>query len=405
MPETCYTTAMRKPCVKSILLLVWERDVSARDFLAGFAHYANSRRNWRVRLLHAADALMPDTVESIVSGQYDGLVLTDTFFKRHPEFARCPATAITIIGSDKVRLTPPVGRFARVCVDNQEIGRVGAQHLMGLGRFNSYAFIPPPISEDWDSQRAFGFSRELLRNRLACAVYDRALPLADWLRGLSKPAAVMAACDYTAIEAMSACANLSLRIPEDISILGVDNDELLCEFAQPSLTSIQPKHFASGFRAAQALNGLFQNRSAAGRRTKAVFCSGAKVIERESTHPLSPALHLIHAATAYIKANVRNDISVTDVVNHLGVSRRLADLRFHEHHNMSILDAILDAKLTELGKRLMTTKLPVGQVAATLGFHDLSYVGRLFRKRYGMTMSQWRGKSRIVRRQRPGWAE
>ena len=375
---------------KNILLLVWERDASAREFVAGFAHYSNSKANWSIRLMHATDALISNTARDIASGLYDGIVLTDTFLATHPEFGENPSTNVTIIGEVGVCPRLPRGRFASVNIDNREIGGLAARHFISLGRFARHAFIPPAISEAWVRQRIDGFRRKLAAAKLPCDVFDQSIPLAEWLKALPKPAAIMAACDYTAVEVMTACERASLRIPQDVSIIGVDDDELLCEFTRPSLSSIRPEHFTSGHLAARALNGLFQNGSKTPSWQKTILCSGARLIERESTHFVSPALHLIHSAIAYIKASVCKEITVDDVVCHLGVSRRLADLRFREYNGKSILETITEIKLKELSTRLLTSNRAIGNIAATLGFRDLSYLGRLFRNRYGMTMSDWR---------------
>ena len=381
---------MHSAKIRNILLFIWERDVSAREFLAGFAHYANSRPAWSVRILYAADALLPGTAQDIAGGKYDGVVLTDTFLAAHPEFGSNPATAVAVIGDISVCSRHIRGIYASVNIDNPEIGRIGARYLASLGKFESYAFVPPIRSEAWDRARAEGFRRNMAAAKAPCKIYDRSAPLDEWLQSLPKPAALMAACDYTAVEVMASCARLSLRIPQDVSILGVDDDELLCESVRPPLTSIRPEHFASGFQTARALNGLFKAGRWARRRAKTVLCSGAKTIERESTHFLSPALHLIHSATAYIKANVCEKIGVGDVVRHLGVSRRLADLRFRECCRKSIHETIMETKLEELATRLLTSNRSIGNIASELDFHDLSYLGRIFRRRYGVTMSAWR---------------
>ena len=96
---------------KSILILVWERDVSAREFLAGFAHYSNSRPGWCVSIMHAEDAFLSNTAQDIAAGRYDGIVLTDTFLATHPEFGDNPATAVTVIGDIGVCSRLPRGRF------------------------------------------------------------------------------------------------------------------------------------------------------------------------------------------------------------------------------------------------------------------------------------------------------
>lgn len=378
---------MNKPC--NILLLLWGPEASGRDFLAGFSRYAHGKGNWNVHLMLLTGTFLPDTVRDIRSGIYDGIVMTENTFYAHPEFGECPETAVVIFGVPEPGRPNPKGRSSYVQNDDDEIGRCAARHFMQLGSFRTFAFVPPPQDDAWARLRRAGFTDELAKHRLVAQAFDYSQPLSTWLCGLPKPAAIMAASDYTAVEVAATCNSSSIAIPQEVALVGVDNDELLCEFTRPSLSSIRQNNDKSGQLAAQELDRLFRRRAVPG-KLRVVPCSDCTIVCRESSRPVAPATHLILSAISYIRANVTRNLSAADVVKHLGVSRSLADLRFRQYQGETILEAITRIRLEELSKRLLVSNLPVGKVAATMGFDDLSYLGRIFRRKFGLSMTQWR---------------
>ena len=114
------------------------------------------------------------------------------------------------------------------------------------------------------------------------------------------------------------------------------------------------------------------------------------IVERESTAPLAPATHLIRDALEFIRQNATKNIRVTDVVEHLHVSRSLADLRFREFQGETIRETITRIRLDEVKKRLLSTKIPVGKLARVCGFSNVSHLEVMFRRRFGMSMGRWR---------------
>lgn len=389
----CYTTCImgriRPSKPKNILLILWVTESSGRDFLAGFSRYVHRKKDWNVHLLFQSEDFLPDTVRDIRSGVYDGIVMTENTFFAHPEFGECPETAIVLFGVPAPGHTRPGGRIVYVQYDDGEIGRCAARHFMQLGNFRTIAFVPPPHDDAWVRLRYAGFADELGKHGFVAHAFDYSQPLAAWLCGLPKPAAIMAASDYTAVEVAATCNSNAIAIPQEVALVGVDNDELLCEFTRPSLSSIRQNNDKSGQLAAQELDRLFRRRAVPG-RLRVVPCSDCTVVCRESSRPVAPATHLILSAISYIRANVTRNLSAADVVKHLGVSRSLADLRFRQYQGETILETITRIRLEELSKRLLVSNLPVGKVAATMGFDDLSYLGRIFRRRFGQSMVQWR---------------
>ena len=201
----------------------------------------------------------------------------------------------------------------------------------------------------------------------------------------------MAACDTTALEVVETCKRAQLNIPQQICVLGVDNDELLCEFDTPTISSILPRHDTVGEMAVSTLLRMFRGW---GKQPRYEICDKQTIVERESTAPITPAAHIITSALDFIRHNATKAIKTQDVVNHLGVSRSLANLRFREFHGRTIREEILRARLDEVKKRLMSTKMPVSKVARVCGFTDIPHLQVVFKRRYGLPMGQWRKENK-----------
>ena len=251
------------------------------------------------------------------------------------------------------------------------------------------------VPHRWSQDRADGFAEEISRAKMPVDVFgakSRQSSLTAWIRNLPKPCAIMTAWDTRAIEVAETAKKAGFDIPRQVAVLGVDNDDLLCNFTSPSISSIQPPHEENGFTAGKVLDQWIGRRR--GQKPEFVLCSGEKIVQRESTAPLTPASHLILNALEFIHKNAATNLRVNDVIRHLKVSRRLADLRFKEFQGTSILEEITKARLEEVSKRLLTTKLPTSAIARSCGFENISYLGKLFRRKYGDTPQNWRKSHR-----------
>ncbi len=376
---------------KNILVLLWSSTIaSGRDFLAGFASRARRRGDWRLHLRIAKKTVEPNIVHAIRAGGYHGIVTDEDTYLALPAGTVPDATSVVVFGTHDPDAPANV---AYVQNDNAAIARFGGEYLLSLGRFRSFGFVPTEDEHGWSRIRAEAFAEAVRTKRHAAFVFDpndRTLPLKAWLRSLPKPAAVMAACDTTALEVIEACKRAKLAVPGQVSVLGVDNDELLCEFDSPTISSVLPRHDTVGQLAAKMLARMLRSRE--GDRPRCEICDEQTVVERESTAPISPAVHLITAALDYIRQNATKPISTADVVRHLGVSRSLADLRFRQCQGATIRETILRARLEEVKKRLVSTQLPAAKVARICGFTDIPHLQTVFKRRFGLPMGQWRHK-------------
>ena len=376
--------------MKNVLLLLWSSTIaSGRDFLAGFAARARQCPDWQLHLRIARRRIEPNIIRAIRSGAYHGIVTNEDTYLSLPPDAIPAGTSVVVFGT----YDPNAPRnVAYVQNDNTAIARFGAHYLLSLGRFMSFGFVPKEDSPRWSEVRAEAFVKAMRSShRHGSFVFDPGdleTPLQNWLLALPKPAAVMAACDTTALEIVEACRRAKLDIPRQVAVLGVDNDELLCEFDSPTISSVLPRHDAVGQLAAQMLRRMFRQRG--NLKTHLAVNAEQTVVERESTAPVAPAAHLITLATDYIRQNATKAITTADVVRHLGVSRSLADLRFRQFQGETIRKTILRFRLEEVKKRLLSTELSAIKVARICGFTNIPNLQVAFKKRFGQPMGQWR---------------
>lgn len=366
---------------------------SGRDILYGISHYARSHAHWNIRLLpfSGEESKLPFPLPKDADGIISSEPLTDD--------AATSSIPLVVIGTREKWLGRRMRSLAFVRNDDEAIGRFGAEFLKSLGQFRSFGFVPTNTPYYCSILRSEGFNTELKKGKAAEIRQYTAKGLEDgspedieslgrWLADLPKPTAVMAVHDMRATHVLEAATAMKIKVPEQMAVIGVDNDELLCDFTSPQLTSIYPDHVKEGELAAATLLTLLKRSSSRHTRT---FRSDAKsIVERESTRHISPATHLAEEAMSFIRHNALKGISAADVAKHLCVSRRLCDLRFKACHGETVLEAILRIRFTELKRRLVSSRAPIGKITTSCGFACESHAKRLFKKRFGLSMREWR---------------
>lgn len=371
--------------------------VSGRDVLSGLFAYKEPGYKWRFRIIQTDGELSPTTVNGAVAEGADGFVLS---------FVGDAAAQRALADSGKPIVTigartgfAGIANASAACIinDNKAIGRMGGKYLSSLGRFASYGFVHSKPGFHFSEERYAAFRSFLRKSHESVEEFMPISPeeseedisaIAQWLIALPKPAAVMAACDRRAIDVIAAAKRIGTMIPGQISLLGVDNDELLAENSEPPLTSILPGHFEMGYLAAEAMAKCLAARRPG--KVKTVFAPPNKVIERESTMPLTPATVLVDRAKKFIESRALKGVSAMDVVRHLGCSRNLADLRFKEVAGITIHGAIEKARLDAVKRMVESTGRSVSSIASQCGFNSANRLSHLFKQRFGVSIRQWR---------------
>jgi len=378
-----------RPAVK-ILVAIRLSHASWRDFLGGFLRAIRRYPHWSLRIVDPTDA--PRALEDEAA---DGLIIGDIDETTATALRDCTAR-IVVVGSQSTGISSRTRNIAFLHNDDEDIGREGARIVQSIGSRNSWGFVPHADETHWSNLRARGFADELGLSGKTVS-YLKPSQLGDpqetrgrllrWLQALPKPAAVMAAYDAEAVRILEICKSAGIEVPTQIAVLGVDNDQLLCETARPSLSSIAPDHAYEGELAAEALAALLAKASS---RPKTILCTRKKFVNRESTQQAKPATILMRRALAYIEENAASKITASDVARNLGVSRQLVELRFREFGEKTLAGTIRDIRLKEVRRQLRTTKQTIRAIAANCGWANVNHLENAFKRRFGVSMRTWR---------------
>ena len=385
--------------VKKVLISFQVVNVPSVDTLSGILRYIRTTARWSIQHFFFPKVLTPELVHSALNDGFDGILVHNPIDRALSNVLFETPIPLVVIGNSDKRLRERRGPTTFIDADNVAIGRLGAQHILKLGRFRSYGYLPDIPHSRWSRQRMDGFKSALAERGIAVNVFASNQPegntayscdLEKWLGSLPLPAAVLLSGDYRASELYNACAGLRLRIPDDIAVLGVDNNLILCDALVPSLSSIEPAFGNEGFEAARALDLMMRNKARRLQKPRAVRIPPVRVVERESTDFLAPGTRLVDRAIDYIRNNALQPISTRNVADKLGVSTQLLALRFREYEHTTVREKIIEFRLNRVCSLLQGTKLRLFQIAAQCGFRSANYLTHAFISRFGISPTTWR---------------
>lgn len=288
-----------------------------------------------------------------------------------------------------------------VMLDDREIGRSGARYLLELG-FTRLAFFG--VETLWSREREEGFLEVAAQKGIPVMCSPKGddptarpnwtdLEITDfarkWVAKLKPPIAVMCMNDGWAQRIAKRCRERGLRVPEDVAILGVDNDEAAAIYGQFPVSTIDCDLERVGFEAAQLLDAIM-----AGRRTGPTprLIPPGRLIERQSTNVVALSDPDLAAAQRYINAHACEGITVQDVADHVAISRRMLELHFKQTLGVSPGERIRELRLRRAADLLRTTAHPVSIIAAMAGFEHRTNFATAFQNHFGMTPRQYRQK-------------
>lgn len=371
---------------KKVFIALRMAGIAGQDKLSGIFRYLGENHCWDIRLIRTAAEFTAASVRSAIREKFDGFIVSIPDAERSAAGIATTDLPTVVMDIHSPLLERRTRQIAFVRNSSEQIGRAAANHLLSIGKCRSYAFVHNPSVMQWSIDR-FGAFRATLRDN---GFWCHELKTPEGLEKLPRPVGVFAANDDRGYDVIEFCHANRLRVPEDVAVLGINNDTLICENCHPRLSSIQPDFEQEGYLAAELLTRLMSSPSDRPQADRTLFVGVKQIIRRESTAEISPSGKLVQKALSYIQRNALKGISVEDVACHLKVSRRLADLRFRELQGTTIGETIIAFRLEEVKRLLRSTKEPIGAIASACGYENANYLKNLFRKRFAMSMRDFR---------------
>lgn len=314
------------------------------------------------------------------------------------EEARCSAKLkLPIINISSALAESPVPRSL---VDNESIGKLAAEHLISRG-FKSLGFYGLKEIE-YSKSRWKGFHARLAENDLdsnqllstPTFKFDSNLwleqhkQLSEWLEGLPKPCGVFAVSDYRARYVLDACRQVGIDTPDQISVIGVDNEPFICEHGIPTLTSVARNNLMEGYQAAQMLDRLMRGEKLSAAE---VCVPPLEVIERDSTAAFAVTDPRLRKALTYLHDYLEDPISVDELATHAGVSRRWLEYEFRAVFGETPYQYVRRHRLLR-AKLLLGNepKAKINQIARETGFSSVKQMRLAFIQAFGVTPGEFR---------------
>jgi len=376
---------------KKVLIVLNLAGTSGRRHLEGILRYVNTVGHWDIQIIGKPDDLTQEVLDKAISERIDGIYCVSDK-NTSKVLSRCKIPIAVIDYSFPIANTR--AKPAAIAIDDDEaIGASAAKYLRNLGDFGAYAFVPAPRNPRWSRQRERGYRTELAKHGIQPTAHDAGKqPLDSWLSGLPKPVAVFSAYDFGALDVLNACRRTHLSVPGQVAVLGVDDDEIICENADPPLSSISVDHVQNAYDLAKVLDRLMSSRKVPRRVVMKIPSGGIR--ERESTRFLENSAHIVRKAMLYITAKVADGITATDVISYIGVSKTIAYAIFAKYSGKTIRQAIEDARIAKLMDTLRSSNMEIAKASSLAGFRNHQRAKYVFKARFGVSMREWRSDFR-----------
>lgn len=383
--------------MKKVILLTEGTSTFARDLLRGIAEYSRINGPWAFYRESLApfyrSKQRPISFKHLKAWNADGIIVRST----GPQMTKLALELkLPTIACDDNNQTPNV---PNVISDYEMVGTMAARHMIARG-FKNFAFCGFDNMQ-WSRERAEHYCKTLegaghkvfqypypqSKNK---QLWENELPLmTEWIKTLPKPVAIMACNDDRANHVMICCNLQSLHIPEQVSVLGVDNDLLLCDMANPPLSSIALNTRKAGYEAASLLDRMILGEKA---KDKTIYVRPTHIATRHSTDTLAIEDKDVVEAIQFIRKNAREPIQTCDVADTVALSTRALYEKFNKHLGRTVYDEIKRVRIEEISQILLQTDLPINQIARIFRFSSKEHIARYFKKATNISPLAYRRK-------------
>lgn len=371
-----------------VALLIETSNAYARGLLRGIVAYIRQHAPWSLYVSEhnrgdRAPSWLPHWKGQGIIARIENPSIAEALKKVH----------VPIVDVSSARLIPSLPWTE---TDDRAIAHLAAEHLLARG-FTNFAYAGD-TRFNWSNWRREHFQNSVQAAGRTCHVYrpsrsftpddeQQVDDLARWIRKLPKPIGVMACYDFRGMQVLNACRHIGVAVPDEVAVVGVDNDELLCELSDPPLSSVAPNTHRTGYEAAALLDQLIRGKKLKG---DAHLIPPLGVITRQSTDVLAVHDRNVALAIHYIRKHACDGIRVHDVLKAAPQSRRLLELRFKKMFGRTLHQEILQVQLNRVKQLLVETDLSLAEVAERAGFNHVEYLSVAFKREVGVPPSKFR---------------
>ncbi|TWT92905.1 Xylose operon regulatory protein [Botrimarina colliarenosi] len=384
-----------------VALLIETSRGYGRDVALGVARFARLHGPWSFHLTPG------DFEQSFPSSQYwkgDGVFARLVSEEIADQLLAAGLPTIALDKSEEqLKPTSPLTQFSDLRVDSVAAARLAAEHLLER-RYRHYAFVGTP-GKVWSDHRQQTFGEVIRQAGFEAQVFEPVSTelaglwereisrLTDWVASLPKPVGIMACNDEHGLHVLDACRRAGVRVPEQVAVIGVDNDSLLCELCSPTLSSVVLNGVEGGYQAAAHLDAMMRK---GGNDPREIVVNALRVEARQSTDLLGVDNRQVAAALALIKRSRGRDISADSVAEHAELNRRELDAMFRDSVGRSVSAEIQRIRLEHARRLLEETDHPIPAIAEAAGYSSASYMIQVFRRELDTTPSKYRSRVRSL---------
>ena len=373
--------------LKKVILLVETSRAFGREFLTGIAKYSKMHGPW---LFYREPRGLKSDIPHIAKWEADGIIMRHSPISGHLADLSLP-TIMVLHYFNKMPNIPAV------VTDGKSIAQLAVQHLMNRG-FKYFAFCGFH-GLGFSVEREKYFSELVKQKSFECFIYKQTSNkkfttwkneqhrMADWLEKLPKPIGIMACNDDRGQHVLEACKSADIKVPEDVAVIGVDNDSLICDLCEPPLSSIALNTVEAGFRAAELLNNLMNGEPMHGQE---ILVSPTHIVKRQSTDILAIDDKNVVLSLKYIRENAKEKLPVNDIVKQTSLSRRALENRFRKYLGRSIMSEVRRIRINLITSMLIETDMSINEISSIFNFTDPEHISRYFRTEKGMGLRQFR---------------
>jgi LacI family transcriptional regulator, galactose operon repressor len=388
---------MTDPCPRVALLIETSREYG-RALLRGIMRYARLHGPWSFYLTPG------DFRQAVPQMAHGSGIIARVETAEVGEAILATNLPAVILDPDPKVVTkvPELKNLSAVSSDSEGAARMCAEHFLERG-FQNFGFVGL-WDRVWSQRRQDAYCGAISDAGFETHVYP--LPenelefgwereqslLARWLENLPTPVGIMACNDDRGRNVLEACRVAGVHAPEEVAVIGVDNDELFCGLSDPPLSSVALNAEHGGYRTAHLLDQLMKGSIPTPQK---LIVEPVEIVPRRSTDVKMMDVQEVGVALSFIHHNRSRNFTVNDIAANVGISRRNLEVKFRRSTGRTILAEVQRIRLNHAMRMLRETDLPIPQVAESSGYNSASYLTQVLRKEVGATPAKYRARYRI----------